>query len=126
MSVENFIKAEDMRLMAKAAIKLKEEKSKEHIMCLGLYKDIIQKIKTAAEAGENSVSMMPEEDDYYMNLLEQNKIFPEESRIFSPEYQEVADALRDFGGFHSVFSTVPVIYDDMGSAARVQTLTIYW
>ena len=126
MTVETFIKADDMRKITKSAKTRAQEEIKQHIMSLDLYKKIVADIQTAAANGENSITMMPKDEEYYENLLDDHKIFPEEARVFTPEYEEVAKALRDFGGFHSRFEFIPVIYDDRGSSTRVHTLSIYW
>lgn len=126
MAVETFIKADNMRNVAKLAKIRAQEEFKQHIMSLDLYKKIVADIRLAAADGNNSITMMPKEREYYDNLLDDHKIFPEEARLFTPEYEEVANALRDFGGFHTKFESIPVIYDDMGSSTRVHTLSIYW
>lgn len=126
MAVETFIKADDMRDVARSEKIRAQEEFKQHIMSLDLYKKIVADIRSAAAEGNNSITMMPKEREYYDNLLDDHKIFPEEARLFTPEYEEVAKALHDFGGFHAKFEYIPVIYDDMGSSTRVHTLSIYW
>lgn len=125
--MDEFISADEVRQVTKESKQKEARLRKEAAMRSEYYKEVTSWIREAAGEGENSIVFYPKAEEYFNELFENHKIFPEEDKKFSAEQMAVFQALEEFGGFKFSLIACPVCYDTEGATQdRIQQATIYW